>query len=256
MSDEELNPNMDIRLLNETASTNELALQAVDDGAAEGTVFVADTQSAGRGRREADGGRRQWHSPPGQNLYLSVVVRPRLALEKSSALTVAVGIALVEYLRDRSGIDVRLKWPNDLMVGDRKLAGILSEGVTGARGLEAVVVGMGLNVNAGGEDFPHPLREIATSLYEECGRPFDRLTLALDISEVIVNASHQYADAGLEAFAERIEKWDYLRGRRVQVRDDGVDASAEACGIGPGGGLMVQFDDGRSREIISGEVLI
>ncbi len=256
MIDDHSDEEMDIRLLHKTESTNALALKAVEAGAPQGTVFVADSQSEGRGRRQEEGGRRQWFSPAGKNLYLSVVLRPILDLQKCSALTVAVGARLVEFLRRQTGAEIQLKWPNDLMINRQKVAGILTEGVTGAAGLEGVVVGLGLNINSAADDFPEALRPIATSLYEECGHRFDRLSLALQIPPVVVDASQRYAEHGLEAFSEAIERWDYLRGRSVRVIEDGVDALGEARGIGSGGGLMVAFEDGRLEEIISGEVFV
>ncbi len=245
-----------ITLIAETESTNALALSAIDDGAAEGTAFVADAQSAGRGRREAGGRRRQWFSPAGKNLYLSVVVRPVIALEKSAALTLAVGAQVVELLRTSTAVDVQLKWPNDLYVDGKKLGGILTEGVTGREGLDAVVVGLGLNVNVADDEFPGELRPIATSLCEQTGERHDRMSLALKICQAIVEASTVYADRGLAAFDERLQKWDYLRGRAVEVDADSGSRSGVARGIGLGGGLKVEFEDGQVREMISGEVTL
>lgn len=252
MKDNEL----EIALVGVVESTNALALEAIEQGAAEGTVFVADRQTAGRGRREAGGGRRQWFSPPGRNLYWSAVVRPAVSLEKSSGLTLAVGAGLVEALRAATPLEVMLKWPNDLYVGEKKLGGILTEGVTGPKGLEAAAIGVGLNVNVEGSDFPEPLADIATSLREETGRRHDRLSLALALPQAVVEASREYAAGGLEAFAGRLSEWDYLRGRSVRVEADGDERIGTACGIAAGGALRVEFGDRSVQEVVSGEVRI
>lgn len=247
---------LSIVLLDQTESTNALALEAIDDGEPEGRVFVADHQTAGRGRRESGGERRRWFSPAGQNLYLSVVVRPDVAVERAAALTIAVGVELVALLREETEVEVTLKWPNDLYVGDRKLGGILTEAVTDSSGLRGAAVGLGLNINNEAKDFPSELREIATSLRAVSGRRFDRLSLALSIPAAIVDASDRYSVEGLEPFVERIGSWDYLQGRRVSVVDNRRERSAVADGIGADGGLIVEFDDGSRREIVAGEVAV
>lgn len=244
---------LNITLLEETDSTNSRALAAARRGAEAGTVFIADRQTAGRGRRESQQ-RRRWFSPADKNLYLSVVLRPAIDVERASAITIAAGAELADMIRSSTGTDVELKWPNDLYVGDRKLGGILTEAVTGADGLKAVVVGVGINVNVEPCDFPRALREAATSLKIETGRHSDRLSLGLAAVRAIVEAGRQFREAGLEAWSERLERWNYLRDRRVTVRQDGQTRSGIARAIGTEGGLVVEFDDGRRSQIRSGEV--
>lgn len=247
-------PELDITLLDVTASTNGLALEALEEGASSGTVFVADHQSAGRGRREAGGDRRQWFSPAGKNLYFSVVARPDVRVERSAAITLAVGVELVELLRESTGVDVGLKWPNDLYVGGRKLAGILTEGVSGPRGLEGVAIGVGLNVNVGVREFPDELRGTATSLLEESGRRFDRLSLALSAPQAVCRGCRAFAVDGLQSYAQSLERLDVLRDRRLEIDDGGQKRGGRGRGIGDRGGLKVEFDDGEIREVVSGEI--
>ena len=249
---EKVGSNSDIQLVGQTASTNELALAAIDDGAPAGTAFVADCQTAGRGRRSTGGERRAWFSPPGKNLYLSVVVRPNVDVAAASGITLAVGAVLVELLRETTGVDVQLKWPNDLYANDRKLGGILTEATSGAGGLKAAVVGLGLNVNVGTDEFPEPLRPVATSLYAESEQRHDRMSLALRIIDAVIGAADEFESRGLAAFSQRLQQWNYLEGRRVSV--DGCPGVADA--IGDDGGLVVEFDDGTRRQVVSGEVLV
>ena len=249
-------PEIDLRIVEQATSTNELALEAIAKGAAAGTVFAADSQTQGRGRREIGGDRRQWFSPPGENLYLSVVARPSLSLERSAALTIAVGASLVACLRELTGLEVELKWPNDLYIGERKVGGILTEGVTGSDRLEAVAVGLGLNVNVEAQQFPEELRELATSLRAESGRGYDRLSLLLEMARAILDAVERYRDEGLAVFSGDLQRWDWLRHREVAVEAAGGARRGRACGIGSSGGLRVEFEDGSVQEIISGEVQI
>lgn len=245
-----------IELMVEAESTNDLALSAIADGEPEGTVFVADRQTSGRGRRDVKGGRRQWFSPAGKNLYLSVVIRPKIEMERLAAITLAVGVAIVEVLREKTGVDIWLKWPNDLYVGDRKLGGILTEGSMGTGGIDGAAVGLGLNVNVVEGDLPEELRPIATSLRRESGTVHDRLDLTLAVSGAIVDASGEYALHGLEAFGDRLARYDGLTGRAVEVLKADAPRPGMARGIGESGGLLVEYEDGTTEEVISGEVVV
>lgn len=237
-------------------STNDLVMTAAQEGAPSGYAVVADAQTGGRGRRNTDGTRRSWHSPKGKNLYLSLLLRPDLRPEQFSALTLAAGVALLETLEAYCGLQPWLKWPNDLYVKERKIAGILTEAVTGASGIEGVVIGVGLNVNLRGQDFPLELSEMATSVLEETGQTTDRLGLALEVSAALRAASQEYEAQGLSAFEERLRHYDGLVGRALEVRENGQLRRGAACGIGPRGGLMVQWEQGSRSELISGEVQV
>lgn len=243
-----------IRVIAKTGSTNELAMEALSKGAPQGTSFLADAQLSGRGRRGTAGIHKPWHSPGGKNIYLSVVIRPDVEPERLAPITLAVGAALVEVLRERTGVDLWLKWPNDLYVGERKLGGVLTEGMVGARGVEGAVVGVGLNVNLEADELPDELQSVATSLKIEAGGVQDRLSLILALVDAIVLASKEYAAGGLEVFQERLERWDRLKGRVVEVDLGGGSRRGRADGISERGGLMVRFDGGERQEILGGAV--
>lgn len=247
---------LDIELLEETESTNDLAIGALEAGAAAGKVFVADHQSSGRGRRNPDGSRRVWHSPPGKNLHLSMALRPKVPAEKLSAFTLAAGVALVEAIQEICGLNPWLKWPNDLYVGERKLAGVLTEAVSGPEGVRGIVVGVGLNVNVRRRDFPEELNPLVTSLREEKGEKIDRLELTLGVAKKLFAAAEEYEARGLEAFSERLRQFDGLAGRLVEIRENGTVSRGAACGIGPRGGLMVEMSEGGTREVVAGEILV
>jgi BirA family biotin operon repressor/biotin-[acetyl-CoA-carboxylase] ligase len=153
----------DIRRFRTIDSTNRYLLSCAAAGEPEGVVAVADEQTAGRGRLG-----RSWLAPPGAALLVSVLLRPRVSVERVHLVTIAAGLAAIDAVRELTRIDARLKWPNDVVVDDRKLAGILAE----ADGAGAVVVGMGCNLH--GDWFPPELREIATA----CGADRDELLVA------------------------------------------------------------------------------
>lgn len=242
-----------ITLLEEADSTNQIALNAAADGAPHGSAWIADAQTAGRGRREVGGQRRSWFSPPGANLHMSVLLRPHSRPSEVSGVTLAVGAHVCGALAEATDLGVWLKWPNDIWVADRKLAGILTEAVTGARGVEAVVVGIGLNVNVGAEDVPDELAEILTSVRIEHGIPADRIRLAWAVYHAIMAGAAEYFGGGWEAVRDDITRWDRSHGRPVEIELDGEWHAGEARGIGLHGALIVEVD-GESHEVTSGEV--
>ena len=211
-----------------------------------GSVVVADQQTAGRGRRG-----HTWFSPPRAGLYVSVVLAPAAARvdppRATMLLTLAAGVAIAEGIEAASGLATALKWPNDVVAGGRKLAGILAEG----RG-DLVVLGYGINVMAAA--FPPELRDRATSLESEVGREVDR-DLVLD--ETLAALSRRYDDLVDGRFDAILDAWRPRAPRAVGAKvswiAQGVARSGVTCGIDDHGALLVRVDDGVER-IISGEI--
>jgi len=211
-----------------------------------GSVVVADQQTAGRGRRG-----HTWFSPPRAGLYVSVVLAPAAARvdppRATMLLTLAAGVAIAEGIEAASGLATALKWPNDVVAGGRKLAGILAEG----RG-DLVVLGYGINVMAAA--FPPELRDRATSLESEVGREVDR-DLVLD--ETLAALSRRYDDLVDGRFDAILDAWRARApravGAKVSWMAQGVARSGVTCGIDDHGALLVRVDDGVER-IISGEI--
>lgn len=214
-------------------STNRWLLDEARSGAPEGLVAVADEQTAGRGRRG-----RTWTAAPGSSLLVSVLVRPSLAAERLHLVTMAAGLALSDAIAQVAGVTAALKWPNDLVVDDRKLAGILAEAEIGAGGeVSAVVVGVGCNVSW--DAVPSDLVGIATACNLEAGRPVER-------AEVL--------DAYLEQLAVRLDdlasvEHDYpgrlaTLGRRVRVDLGDRVLEGTATGVDAAGRLLVDPDPG------------
>jgi BirA family biotin operon repressor/biotin-[acetyl-CoA-carboxylase] ligase len=217
----------DVRLLDSVDSTNRYARDAAASGTPEGLVVVADHQTAGRGRAG-----RSWDAPPGSGLLLSVLLRPRgLDPARLHLVTAAVGLSAVAALRTVAGIGADLKWPNDLLVGDRKLAGILGEALgvgTGSAG--AVVVGIGLNVSAAPPG--------AIDATEAAGRPVERAALLAVLLRELDGRCDRW-----NAVAEEYGRSVATVGRRVRVEGPpGVFRTGTASGLDAAGRLLFVDD--------------
>lgn len=195
-----------------TGSTNSDALMAARDGAAHGSVFFADEQTAGRGR-----GDHAWHSAAGQGLYVSVVLRQAIAATRLPLLPLAAGLAAAEAIRSASGLVIDLRWPNDLLIGPRKTGGILVETQTDSGQLAFAVAGIGINVHQ--QQFAPGLATPATSLDLELGRWIDRQPLLIALLESLEREGRALADPGTEsAIPARVAQAStWVRGRQVEV---------------------------------------
>lgn len=233
-----------LTVLGATGSTNDDARRGARDGAVSGAAWVADQQTGGRGRQG-----RTWHSPPGENVYLSLLLRLRLAPEALAPLSLVAGLAVADAVeRHLDPGRAKIKWPNDLLVDGRKLAGILVE--TTLRGEEAVVV-IGVGINVLTLDFgPGPYRRPPTSLALEGARP-SRESVAADLLAALGRRLNTYGrDGWSEALAHDLEVRDALRGDRVRL-DDGREGRAD--GFGPDGALRLVTPEG-TIDVRSGEV--
>lgn len=239
--------------VDETPSTQDLALAAARDGAVAGSVWVADHQTAGRGRRAA-GEVHTWFAPPGTNLTFSIVLRPDLPPGAMSGITLAAAVGCAEAIGRHCGVDVGIKWPNDLYVGGRKLGGILTEACVG-RAIEAVIVGIGVNVNAWPSDFPAELSDVATSLAIETGANLPRQPLLEVLVAGVLATCTEFARAGdLSTLKGRWTARSVTHGRRVVFDERSVERFGVARGIDARGRLQIELEGGVDRWVGSGEV--
>jgi BirA family transcriptional regulator, biotin operon repressor / biotin---[acetyl-CoA-carboxylase] ligase len=236
----------------ELPSTNDRAAAAAENGAPEGSLVLADTQTAGRGRRG-----RSWCSPPGAGLYASVVLRPEPRV--ISLVTIAAGVALADGIRAATGLETMLKWPNDVQAASpgagragRKLAGILAESGAAPGGAPHVVLGFGINVVPAA--YPPDVAARATSLEAELGRPVDRDALLV---ECLAALASRYDEVHRTGAGGVLAAWrGYARpllGRAVEWDDRGRVRRGTADDIDASGALIVRTGEGIAR-VISGEV--
>jgi len=233
-----------------TTSTNDEAKRAAKEGAPHGSTWVAEQQTAGRGRQG-----RTWESPPGENLLFSVLLRVTCPPSRIPPIALVAGLAVRDAVaRAAPGVDVRIKWPNDVLVEDKKIAGVLVEAVTMGSRVEAVIVGIGLNVHT--RAFPEELAARATSVALVAKQPPERDALLADVLANLDRDAHIVVGRGLESLRHRLEAADGLKGRRVRS-DPGNTGRADegiASGIDDDGRLLVKRDDGVISRWSAGEV--
>ncbi len=232
----------------ETASTNDDARRAATAGAPHGAAFLADSQTRGRGR-----GSHVWHSPPGENLYLSLLLRPAVAASRIAPLALCAGLAVartVDAILAPGAPRPRIKWPNDVLVEGRKLAGVLVEAQLRGREVSSVVVGVGLNVAT--VRFPADLATRATSLALLGAVSLSRSVLAARLLAELGRVAAAFQADGLGPFVAELTARDALRGRAIEV--GGVRGVGE--GIDADGFLLVRDPAGVVHPVGSGEVRV
>jgi len=236
--------------LPQTDSTNAVAAQEAHKGACEGTVVVADAQSDGRGRLH-----RHWHSPPGSNLYFSIILRPSVSPRRISQLPLVAAVSLLKAMaRRHPGIGASVKWPNDILVGDRKLCGILCETEAETDMVHHVIVGIGINVNT--LSFPAPLAAIATSIAMETGGEVSRPAL---LAEVLNAFDADYDcwrnSADLAPFLPFLESHSRMKGQEVVVKNVRGEIRGRVSGISSDGELLLDVA-GKTVAVASGDVTL
>lgn len=257
LSAEEVVPGLKTKLLGqkdyfyyqETDSTNIQARALANKGYPEGTIVVAEQQTEGKGRRG-----RNWYSPLGQGIYLSLILRPVFPLKEISKVSLLTAVALAEALEDEFGLQPRIKWPNDVLVKGRKIAGILSEAITDMASIEYIVIGIGVNINNYLEEFPADLRTPATSVAAEGKVSASRIRL---LQKLLLSLENHYNLLQEGNFAPTLEKARYLSlviGQEVSLEERDGFISGLAVGIDENGFLLVQDQDGNIHTVMSGEI--
>ncbi|MFQ5893591.1 MAG: biotin--[acetyl-CoA-carboxylase] ligase [Nitrospinota bacterium] len=234
----------------EVDSTNEVCKDLAASGVPEGCCVVADGQTGGRGRLG-----RTWFSPPGEGLYLSCLLRPQLSPEALPLCTLMAGGATARALVGATGADVRLKWPNDLTVEEKKLGGILTELLTPPGETPAVVVGIGINVTTPPEAFPPDLATIAISLLQATGRAFERVALLKAILLELGGAYSAFRQEGPTAVLAAWRAFATTLGQRVLVTMTDGTVEGEAVSLTETGHLVVQTAEGHEVEVLAGDVV-
>ncbi len=239
-------------------STNNFAKRLAVEGCAEGTTVVAGQQTAGRGRLG-----RGWESPANKGIYITVVLRPPMAPQETQILTLAAAVAVAKGISTASGIPTGIKWPNDLVIGGRKVCGILAEMSSEAESVNYIVLGIGINYSQGVKEFPEELRNKAISLRmasedAKAGKSKDISRLAL-IRSVLCELDECYQLVLNGLHDEILDMWkehSVTIGREVCFTIRDVEYYGTAVGITEDGKLSVDCSDGVRRDLLSGEVSV
>ena len=234
----------------ETDSTNTQAKLLAAKGAPHGTVLIAGQQTGGRGRMG-----RTFQSPPGMGVYLSVILRPDCMPSELMHLTCAAGVAMMEAVEKASGIRPQIKWINDLVVGSKKLGGILTEMSVEHGTVQYAVVGIGINCLQTPGDFPPEITKIATSLSQAAGHPVPPEKLAAAMVEALWHMDRMLLEDKTRIMAAYRENCITL-GRQVQVVRGDTIRKGRAADLDEDGGLIITYPDGSSEVVSSGEVSV
>jgi BirA family biotin operon repressor/biotin-[acetyl-CoA-carboxylase] ligase len=243
-----------IHHLETTDSTNRVAGELAREGAPHGTAVVAEHQSAGRGRLG-----RSFFSPAHQNLYVSLVLRPELSISEAPPLILGAALAVGRCVAERLGGPERvsIKWPNDVLVDERKISGILMEMSAEATRVGHLVLGIGVNLNVPPESFPEEFRTRATSLAATLGEKTDRVDFTRRLFFTLEAVLDEHAAGGFEALRADFEGFYRMRGREIEVADlDGGVRVGRAGGICADGTLELHRPDGSLERIVAGDVTL
>lgn len=231
-------------------STNNMVRTLAEQGAPEGTLVVAANQTAGKGRRG-----RSWSAPEGTSIAMSILLRPEFPPERASMLTLVMAMAIARGIREVTGLDAGIKWPNDIVADGKKLCGILTEMSTEMEYIRYVVIGIGINVSM--KEFPEELMQKATSLELCLGRPVKRAPLI----DACMRAFEEYYEKYLQTLDLSLLQEEYNRelvnvGREVTVLAPAGDYTGVSHGINREGELVVELAGGEIRNVVSGEVSV
>ena len=249
----------DILYFDTIDSTNNYAKEAAHKGCAEGTVIVAGSQSAGKGRLG-----RIWDSSGGKGIWMSVVLRPPVAPEDVQVITLGASVAVVEAIKEITGIEAGIKWPNDIVLDGRKLCGILTEMNSEMERIHFLVLGIGINVNHNMGDFPLELQENAVSLKMYASEKLlsiqgDLYNRSEIIKKILFKLEQVYNTISKGCTADIINEWkkySVTLGKEVRIAAKNSEFTAVARDVTNDGRLVVECMDGTIREVLSGEVSI
>lgn len=239
----------EIHYFKEVDSTNDVARELAENGAAEGAVVIAESQRSGKGRQG-----KRWISPSG-GLWMTIILRPDVPPIKTPQLTLVTGVAVAKTLDEERGLDVGIKWPNDVLIGDKKVCGILTKVKADMGAVDYVLVGIGIDLNFDVDIFPPELREGATSLKMELKREIQGAQL---VQRFLQNFEATYNQFKEDKFQDILREWRRLSktiGSYVEVHKKGRIVRGYATGINKDGILILELDDGTLRKVISGECI-
>lgn len=232
------------------SSTNTVALELAEK-ATEGTVVLADSQDKGRGRHG-----RIWISPSGVNIYMSIILRPQIRPKDSSLITIMSAVACAEAMRNVTGVKITTKWPNDLMINNKKVGGILTELKTQKQKITSAIVGIGINVNTDVREFPEDMEQTATSLKNEAGIVYSREPIVAAILNEMDRWYKTLTTLEKEALLQAWKNLTSTLGRKVVIITPNETITGTAEALDNEGMLIVRLPSGKIQRINSGDLKI
>lgn len=234
----------------ETDSTNEEARKLAFAGYPHGTLIVADSQTEGKGRRG-----RNWYTPKGSSIAMSLILKPKLEAEYASMLTLVQAMAVAKSIEENCGLKAQIKWPNDILVNEKKVCGILTEMNLEGTKISSIIIGTGINVNQ--DSFPEEIAGIATSLKRESGKMQSREKLVKHICELFDKYFERFLESkDLSHVLEEYNAHLVSIGRTVKVLDPQGEFRGQALGINSRGELLVKKESGEVVNVYAGEVSV
>lgn len=240
-----------LKLLAVTESTQEEVRRLAEQGAPEGTMVISEEQTRGRGRMG-----RKWYSPPGKGIWMSLLFKPELPVSSAPQLTLLTAVAVCRAIRGAAGVEAGIKWPNDILIGGKKVCGIILESAGEDGRIRFAVAGIGIDVNLSEEELPDELRDIMTSLRIERGSFIDRAALA---GSILTELEQLYAIYLKDGFAPISSLWEALAvtlNRTVSVNTPAGSVRGTAEALDATGALIIRTEDGQVDRIFSGDVQI
>lgn len=230
-------------------STNDVAVSLARGGSPEGTLVIAEEQARGRGRLG-----RVWFSPPGCGLWFSLILRPGMSAGESATISLAAAAGVAESLDSGYGIRAQIKWPNDVLVGGKKICGILTEAEFVDQRVSFVVVGIGINVLTGRDQFPDGIADIATSVAIETGGKVSRTGVLARVVGAIEENYIELRDSGFAGLREKLLLRSALLGKMTRVKTPEGIVEGVAVDIDIGGALLLRRENGSTERLVAGEV--
>jgi BirA family biotin operon repressor/biotin-[acetyl-CoA-carboxylase] ligase len=230
-------------------STNSKAYQLALNGGEEGEVVIAESQEKGRGRLG-----RHWFSPPFLNLYVSIILRPKISPHQASLITLMAAVATADAIQKFSGLLPLIKWPNDILLHDRKVAGLLNEIHSETDRIHFVILGIGVNLNMSEKMFSKEIRSVATSLKIEMGQTISRKVFLQSLLQELEKWYTIFIKEGnaiiLKAWRDRA----HIKGRRVKVTSFGETLVGMAVDVDSDGALILETEEGKQKRVVAGDI--
>ncbi|MGE6629556.1 biotin--[acetyl-CoA-carboxylase] ligase [Bacillus sp. NPDC077027] len=234
----------------EVESTQKIAHELVSQGTSHGTLVVSDKQTKGKGRMQRD-----WYSPHGTGIWMSLIVKPHISVQKTPQMTLLASVAITEAIEQLTGLTPSIKWPNDILINGKKVVGILTELRAEADQVHAVIIGPGINVNQEKADFPPHLQDIATSLQIESKKKVDRAALIQQIMLMFENRYADYMQHGFRPIKLLWESYTMTLGKTITARTINGHYTGKALGINDEGVLLLETEAG-IQKIYSADIEI